>query len=192
MVHHHQTTIWEYILFFFFFQASNSQKHKSYWDLLNSISQFVWLGLGSFLMMGLQDGVTVTSRKMELWDPENCSGKFGNPINFPSITGFPFHPTYNDRYKGIHRNVENGNFDPIWNMKSLDIFLFHYRKRGMKHKDMAAITDRSTCWFCLPKAGTFSLHTIQGTKISLNKVLLKMVFLFPRWERWFPWMGSLY
>ena len=75
------------------------------------------------------------------------------------IIGAPFHPTYNDRYKGTHL-VGRMVFDPIWNMKSLDIFLFHYSKRGMKHKSMAAITDWSTCWLCFGYLGFLDFFTV--------------------------------
>ena len=31
------------------------------------------------------------------------------------------------------------------------------------------------------------MYTLQGTNISLSKAVLKMIFLFPRWDMLIPW-----
>ena len=42
----------------------------------------------------------------------------------------------------------------------------------------------------LPKLGAFNvdtMYTLHGTNISPTKALLKMIFLFPRWDMLIPW-----
>ena len=62
--------------------------------------------------------------------------------------------------------------------------------RHLKHQNLGSFTRNAdglhwcSDFFCMQ---IWLLHTLQGTNISHQKSLLKMVFLFPRWDVLIPW-----
>ncbi len=67
----------------------------------------------------------------------------------------------------------------------------------LRHLDLrrhGCVRNPGACFECCTRKGSsvdFRLGTLLGTNISPTKALLKMIFLFPRWDMLVPWRVDL-